>query len=225
MAGLEHIEHVVVLMLENRSFDNVLGWLYDPANPAPFNREPPANFEGLSGKDFSNPGPKGIVPAANRPETHRSLPRPRRSLRRRLNKTPPPPPGAPNMQGFVNNHARKNLQIPEIIVNCFTPETLPVLSGVAYYYGVCNHWFCSIPSQTICNRSFAQAGTSSGYVDNQGPGFIFVNKTQTIYNRLSAAGKSWRVYTAGLDGDQPRTADARTSMGLRCQTGIFQAAT
>jgi phospholipase C len=42
-------------------------------------------------------------------------------------------------------------------MNCFTPETLPVLSGLAYYYGVCDHWFCSIPSQTICNRSFAQA--------------------------------------------------------------------
>lgn len=51
--GLHHqltyqIQHIVVLMLENRSFDNVLGWLYDPANPAPFNRVPPAiNLERL----------------------------------------------------------------------------------------------------------------------------------------------------------------------------------
>jgi phospholipase C len=28
------VEHSVVRMLENRSFDNVLGWLYDPANEA-----------------------------------------------------------------------------------------------------------------------------------------------------------------------------------------------
>ena len=53
------IEHVVVLMLENRSFDNLLGWLYDPANPAPFNQKPPANFEGLYGKDLSNPTTAG----------------------------------------------------------------------------------------------------------------------------------------------------------------------
>ena len=29
---LKQFEHIVVLMLENRSFDNVFGWLYDPAN-------------------------------------------------------------------------------------------------------------------------------------------------------------------------------------------------
>jgi len=34
MPNLKQIEHIVVLMLENRSFDNVFGWLYDPANPA-----------------------------------------------------------------------------------------------------------------------------------------------------------------------------------------------
>jgi phospholipase C len=60
MATLNQIEHVVALMLENRSFDNVLGWLYDPGNPSPFNREPPANFEGLYGKNLSNTGPNGV---------------------------------------------------------------------------------------------------------------------------------------------------------------------
>src|ERR1700732_1045833 len=62
MANLKQIEHIVVLMLENRSFDNVFGWLYNPANPAPFNREPPADFEGLYGKRLSNPGLKSNVP-------------------------------------------------------------------------------------------------------------------------------------------------------------------
>jgi phospholipase C len=42
---LGRIEHIVVLTLENRSFDNLLGWLDDPANLAPFNQIPPANFE------------------------------------------------------------------------------------------------------------------------------------------------------------------------------------
>lgn len=64
MANLNQIEHVVVLMLENRSFDNVLGWLYDPGNPSPFNREPPTNFEGLYGKNLSNVGPNGVVTVA-----------------------------------------------------------------------------------------------------------------------------------------------------------------
>ena len=60
--GIENIEHVVVVMMENRSFDNLLGWLYDPNNQPPFNQPPPANFEGVSGKSLSNPGPAGPVP-------------------------------------------------------------------------------------------------------------------------------------------------------------------
>src|SRR5579872_7141322 len=208
MANLKQIEHIVVLMLENRSFDNVFGWLYDPANPAPFNREPPANFEGLYGKHLSNPGPKGNIPAGKGQTPTDPYPDPGEPYEDvyeqlynvpsvPLNKTPLHSDTSPTMQGFVSNYARRNSHNPEIIMNCFTPTSLPVLSSLALNYCVCDHWFCSIPSQTLCNRSFVQAGTSSGYVDNEGGGRIFVNKTQTIYNLLSEAGRQWKVYTGG----------------------------
>lgn len=208
MAKLNEIEHVVVLMLENRSFDNVFGWLYDPSNPAPFNIEPPTNFEGLYGKQLSNAGPKGNVPVGKGQKPTDPFPDPGEPYEDvyeqlydvpavPLNKTPQPPPSRPSMKGFVNNYAHRNQQNPEIIMSCFTPDTLPVLSSLAHYYGVCDHWFCSIPTQTLCNRSFVQAGTSSGYVDNGGDGLLFVNKTPTIYNLLSDAGHTWKVYTAG----------------------------
>ena len=52
-SALNRIDHIVVLMLENRSFDNVLGWLYDPDNKPPFDKVPRGQkFEGVSGKDF-----------------------------------------------------------------------------------------------------------------------------------------------------------------------------
>lgn len=208
MENLKKIEHIVVLMLENRSFDNIFGWLYDPANPSPFNKEPPTNFEGLYGRHLSSPGPKGNVPAGKGQTPTDPYPDPGEPYEDvyeqlynvpavSLNKTPLPPATLPAMQGFLNNYARKNSQNPEIIMNCFTPATLPVLSTLALNYSVCDHWFCSIPSQTLCNRSFVQAGTSSGYVDNEGDAGIFVNKTPTIYNLLSAAGRKWKVYTAG----------------------------
>jgi phospholipase C len=28
--SMSKVEHIVVLILENRSFDSLLGWLYDP---------------------------------------------------------------------------------------------------------------------------------------------------------------------------------------------------
>src|SRR5580700_1876743 len=107
MANLNQIDHVVVLMLENRSFDNVLGWLYDPANSAPFNVEPPPNFEGLYGKNVSNPGPKGVVPVGKGQKPTDPYPDPGEPYEDVfeqlynvpavvLNKTPLPPTAPPN---------------------------------------------------------------------------------------------------------------------------------
>lgn len=57
-SNLDKIDHIVVLMLENRSFDNMLGWLYDPENPPPYDKVPRGQtFEGVSGKPLSNPIP------------------------------------------------------------------------------------------------------------------------------------------------------------------------
>ncbi|MBV9094063.1 MAG: hypothetical protein JO132_09340 [Streptosporangiaceae bacterium] len=43
------LDHVVVIMFENRSFDNLLGRLYEPGEVA--------SFEGVPGRDLSNPVP------------------------------------------------------------------------------------------------------------------------------------------------------------------------
>lgn len=208
MAKLAQIDHIVVLMLENRSFDNVFGWLYDPANPAPFDREPPANFRGVYGKNLYNPGPEGAIPVSKGNVPTDPYPDPGEAYEdvyeqlynvpaAPLSTTHVPPATAATMQGFVSNYARRNHTHPEIIMNGFAPATLPVLSSLAFNYCICDHWFCSIPSQTLCNRSFVQAGTSSGYVNNQGGGIFFVNNAPTIYNLLSTSRRSWKVYTAG----------------------------
>lgn len=160
MTNLSQIEYVVVLMLENRSFDNVFGWLYDPGNPPPFNVEPSPNFEGVSGKKLSNPGSKGDVQVGKGQTPTDPYPDPGEPYEDvyeqlynvpavALENTPSPPATPPNMKGFLNNYARKNKQNPEIIMNCFTPATLPVLSSLALNYAICDHWFCSIPSQTL----------------------------------------------------------------------------
>jgi phospholipase C len=86
----------------------------------------------------------------------------------------------------------------DVILNCFTPASVPVLSSLAINYGLCDHWFASVPSQTLCNRSFLAAGTSSGYVNNEGgDGLLFVNDKPTIFNLLSESGKNWKVYCGG----------------------------
>ncbi len=210
----EGIEHVVVLMLENRSFDNLLGWLYDPVNAAPFNQVPPAKFEGVYGRDLSNLTTDGrIIRVGKGIDVTAPFPDPGEPFQDvyaqiygqkstvPANAVTSEPRRDCNMQGFVYNYELKNrgnLQNARIIMNCFTPDKVPVMSSLAHYYGVCDHWFSSIPSQTLCNRSFMQAGTSSGYVNNDGSdGILFINDTPTIFNVLSDAGKSWKVYCGG----------------------------
>ena len=211
---LGRIKHVVVLMLENRSFDNLLGWLYDPDNPEPFKGAPPPNFDGLYGGDRSNPTSKGEkIRAGKGSDPTAPFPDPGEAFEdvyEQIYGQPMPATASgaelvllatSNMQGFVTNYETKNqgnLRNAEKIMNAFTPDVVPVLSSLARNYGVCDHWFASIPSQTLCNRSFMQAGTSSGFVNNGGSdGILFINETPTIYNVLFDARKSWKVYCGG----------------------------
>ena len=203
---LQKIEHIVVLMLENRSFDNLLGWLYDPQNDPPYNVVPP-NFEGLSSKNLSNPAPDGrLIPVGKTEDPRSPQPNPGEPFEDvysqlynvplvALKDVPPNLPPA-NMQGFIRNYAdqKDKPADPTKIMQCLTPKTTPVLSALAHNYALCDHWFASIPTQTFCNRSFVHAGTSSGYVNNGGGGHCFVNDTTTIFDVLEDAGKSWNIF-------------------------------
>src|SRR5262245_64148763 len=76
-----------------------------------------------------------------------------------------------------------------------TPEQLPVLNGIARDFGVFDHWFCEVPSQTFMNRSFWMAATSSGLVVNSPTTkWLAKNDAETIFERLEAHGRTWKVY-------------------------------
>ena len=81
------------------------------------------------------------------------------------------------------------------IMTGYTPEQLPVLNGIARDFGVFDHWFCEVPSQTFMNRSFWTAATSSGLVVNSPMRKWFTaNDAETIFERLEARAKTWKVY-------------------------------
>ena len=70
-----------------------------------------------------------------------------------------------------------------------------MLNGIARDFGVFDHWFCEVPSQTFMNRSFWTAATSSGLVVN-GPmqKWFTENDAETLFERLEAHGRTWKVY-------------------------------
>jgi phospholipase C len=219
------LDHIVVVLFENRSFDNVLGHLYGP--------EDGKNFDGVIDKNLSNPIPTWAEHGTERKfvpytvATDMDSPNPdsgeeyfhtNTQLFNTLDEhnrykigaavTAPwnaPPSGAtPTMDGFVTDYIstftgetgrQPTYDEYAHIMTGYTPEQLPVLNGIARDFGVFDRWFCEVPSQTFMNRSFWTAATSSGLVLNSPMTKWFTeNPAETIFERLEAKGKTWKVY-------------------------------
>lgn len=228
-------DHLVVVMFENRSFDNVLGWLYQ-------NDEVPAgsSFAGLHQGSYSNavpgsgekvaahvysgatdsvmaspiPDPGEAYPHVNTQIFETVDPESNSDLHSNGLRSPFNAPSAtqkPTMGGFVADYIinykalAKGKRTPsrleyEVAMGGFSPEMLPVFSKLAKEFAVFDHWFCAVPSQTYCNRSFFHASTSNGFVTNHSNGGYekwfdaTTSSAPTVFNRLIDEGKDWRVY-------------------------------
>jgi len=203
-------EHVVVLMMENRSFDQVLGWLYPSAVP-----RAGQHFNGLAGRRQTNRAANGEEVAAHRftGTAEDVLIRPTVNAgegyahtRQQLWGTRDAD-GGPKMDGFVADyeaHLRSylgrdpNPSEYRQVMGGFGPDALPVLSTLATEFGVFDRWFAAVPSETWCNRAFFHAATSNGFVSNSGNGgygkWLDAPATPTVFNSLQDAGVPWRVY-------------------------------
>ena len=186
-------------MLENRSFDSMLGRLYPKSD----------KFDGLSGTE-SNPDLSGApVLVNNLPGTsadQMTTPDPNpgeswRDINEQLFGSPEPPsPGqVPSMKGFVRNYQKQRKKpvdqyAPERIMHYFTPEQVPVISQLAKQFAVSDRWFASAPCQTWPNRFFLHTGTANGYENNLPLHLPY--RMPTIFERLQAMDpdNGWRIY-------------------------------
>jgi phospholipase C len=122
----------------------------------------------------------------------------------------PPTPAIATNGGFVTNYAaaitydqrmhRTPLPgtVASNIMGVFTPAGLPVLSGLAAGFAVCDHWYSSVPTETFPNRAFACAATSQGHMNDSASSYT----VQSIFGLMTAHAVSWKIY--GYD-DEPLT--------------------
>ena len=199
MNAANEIEHVVLLMFENRSFDHMLGLIdhpglptvleepiENPVDPADPNSARPTAFA-LASYEALTADPKHGYPDVMRQLTGQ-----------------PEPWQAPYMltnSGFAWNYHAQRAAPGNEVLGCYPPQLLPVLSTLATEYAVCSRWFCSVPSETWPNRLFAHAATSDNLLDNDER--LYTNRT--IFEALSDAKKSWQIYA----GDIPQVAAFR----------------
>lgn len=215
-ANFQKIQRFVVLMLENRSFDHLLGYL-KTINPG---------VHGLVDGEYSNyPDPltrlqppvpvsatAGFVMPFDPPhefcDVQEQLYGP--DPTEKLCSNPPVNPAPMNGFLYCGNHAANDPKSKAAsegyrVMECFAPGQVPHISTLAQEFALFNFWHSGLPGPTWPNRFFVHAATSGGLTDSPDTpeivrGYSF--KNGTIYEALSSAGKDWRIYHDGL----PQTA-------------------
>ena len=195
MSGPAHtpdpIRHVVLLILENRSFDQMLGSLREI-------------YPGLDGVDPDNPRSnvdmegRSYVQAPTRirrlPEwdPHHEVPDVAVQL-------------SDHNGGFVRDFSQKypdsTPAARACIMGYYPLDFLPATHRLARNFTICERWFASLPGPTWPNRFFALSGTSNGRVNMPGdgthkldlPGFFQQTQT-TLFDRLNERGIHWKVF-------------------------------
>jgi phospholipase C len=225
-AGFERdrIQHIIVVMMENRSFDHLLGYLQhdDPAYPhldrvragCPEDPDDPRSRWIPTSADASRV--LGVNPDHSAAAVMLQL----------YGRTNPGPTERPTMTGFVRSyrlkidgsspHTKSRMtriveavstlrdrirRVPAPItpgaadiMRCFPEADVPVLSRLAKEFAVLVNWHSSVPGETWPNRNFAHAATSDGETAIN----VRWYNNDTIYERLAAAGRRWGFYHDGV---------------------------
>lgn len=193
---LPGIEHIVVLMFENRSFDNMLGGLYPELSQN-------GSYHGLTGKEW-NPDPHSNnepVFVWQGPSAHDTLimpyPDPGESfddIHQQIYGASTS--GPKTMQGFVANYLQQPPSpdgispVAQNIMHYHAPGpagTIPITSALASAYAVSDLWFASGPVQTLANRTFAHCATPSVYQQDEA-WYAVLNNTDITHRHINPFG-------------------------------------
>ncbi len=194
------IEHVVVLMMENRSFDHIFGYRQgiDGLTGKEYNLLDPSQPESTKNPSFYvNNGAPWAVLAGQGPG--HSLGAANVQLCNSKNGPSSTAPAANN--GFVSNYQTELVyadhvtnatpEIMHVVMQSFPPPRLPSINALADAFCICDHWYSEVPGPTQPNRLYLHAATSFGYAMN-----VWSQKFDgpTIYRQIQKAGLTWATY-------------------------------
>jgi len=196
MIVLSHgkVDHLVVLMLENRAFDHMCGYL-KRINP---------EIDGLTGREYNpvDPTVKGseIVHVSDDAEyvefdPDHSIPGTAYQTFGYLSKNDTyATDQIPPMNGFVYDGMIRNSSAGRSVMKCFPPEKVPAISTLAREFAIFDRWHASVPGPTEVNRLFVHSATSHGLSHNDNIELVEGVPQKTIYESLDESSVSWKVY-------------------------------
>lgn len=177
---LSSVDHIVVVVMENRSFDHVFGGLaFDPQFSA-------ASFvNGLKGHE-ANPDTAGkmiasyLAKAEGTMNPKHSWDASRVAFNKGLN------------DGFILANAEHG--VSDEVMSYLNRSHLPFLYELASQSAVCDHWYSSVMGPTWPNRYYVHAATAHGQISNKPMG---LGAADTIWDRLAERCYTGKNYYAG----------------------------
>jgi phospholipase C len=179
------INHVVVLMQENRSYDSYFSRLH-------FEGQPQSSVESQS----PNPNPLGGPPIHPFLTTN---PCTTADLNHGWDGTHNEIDGG-GMDGFTAQNLDPSDPTGSRTMGYYDQTTLPFYYGIANEFSIADRYFASVPGPTFPNRFYLLTGTSSGYVSN----VIKTYNQKTIFQSLDEAQPpvTWKIYLASFQVEE-----------------------
>jgi phospholipase C len=186
------LDTIVFLMMENRSFDHMLGHLSLGPNPM--------EVEGLSDDqewrdsyaNIADGTTYPLKPLQARDPIPKDPPHGFQNVKIQI-ETPPADPACEQMGGFAATYKKVHQGAdPSIVMGYYEAGELPMYDFFARNFRVCDHWFAALPAGTQPNRLMAMAGYSK-VAKNKTP----MEEHVLAYDWLDQQGADWRCYHWG----------------------------
>ena len=189
---LDQVKTVILVMMENRSFDHMLGHL-SLENPG-------LEVEGLRNEDMErysndyNSALYPVYPLANDQPLEGDLPHEYDGVDAQMqwNKVTK----AFTMHGFVEAYAKSGpMPNPQSIPMGYFPSNLvPITHFLARNFCTCDHWFSPLPTSTQPNRTMALCGESAIFNTH----LQLIPIRQNLFDWMKSNGIRWKVYHDGF---------------------------
>jgi phospholipase C len=189
--NLSKVDHIVVVMMENRSFDHMLGYLKLEGGRK--------DVDGLTGNESNADFQQNIYKVSHNPNTqilqdpcHASS-----CVKRQI---------GTNMDGFIKDFSlryKNNKEVWGNVMSYYNKIEVPTFDYLSKEFAICDKWFCAHPGQTQPNRFITYTGKLNN--DSQGkPQIDNINfsdftpiETPTIFDYLTKCNVSWKVFEHG----------------------------
>ena len=208
--NLAKVNHVVVMMLENRSFDHMLGYLSLTGGRPDIDGLRPGFANSCQGRSY--PVHHLKTTAVELDPDHSSA-----AIDRQI--------AGGTMGGFVASAAATLAERgdddgdPGCVMGYYDGTDVPVYDHLAEEFGVCDRWFSSVAGATLPNRLYALCGLAAGSRDDRPAHVPPLYHQPSFVRHLDAAGVPWRWYS--FDPGTLRLADARYRLGHHDGFGYF----